>query len=298
LRKRAEEALRESRDYLERLTNSVWDVVFSVKMPERVIEWVNDSFRLIGYKPEESIGRTTEFLYRDKREFLDFGHKLEKALAKGKDMLHTEQLLQRKNGEVFPADITTTFYRERGEVIRTTSIVRDITERKQAEAEKRALEQKAYLASRLASLGEMASGIAHEINNPLTAILGYSQSLLRKDIPGDTKRKLEIIRDGTERVADIIGRLLAFSCQRKPEQSCVNHNEIVESTLALQAYALQTSNIRVARQLAPGLPCTMADASQMQQVFLNIIINAETEMKLAHGRGQLLIKSEVVDGTI
>ena len=131
--KRAREALRKSRDYLQKLTNSMWDAVFSVKMPERVIEWANDSFRLIGYESQECIGKTTEFLYPDDSEFLDFGNKLKGAMAAGKDVLHAEQILKRKNGDTFPAEITTTFFREKGEIVRVTSIVRDVSERKKAE---------------------------------------------------------------------------------------------------------------------------------------------------------------------
>jgi PAS domain S-box-containing protein len=134
-RKRAEEALRQSRDYLVRLTNSMWDSVFSVKMPGRVIEWVNDSFKLTGYEPQECIGRTTEFLYSNKSEFIDFGNKLKKSIDAGEDVLHAEQLLRRKNGQTFPAEITTTFFREKGEITGLTNIVRDITERKKAEEE-------------------------------------------------------------------------------------------------------------------------------------------------------------------
>jgi len=133
----AEEALRTSRDYLEKLTNSMWDAVFSVKMPERVIEWANDSFRHIGYEPSECIGRDTAFLYPDKDNFLDFGNKLKDAMAAGKNVLHTDQLLKRKSGETFPAEITVTFHRENDKVVSVVSIVRDITERKQAELELR-----------------------------------------------------------------------------------------------------------------------------------------------------------------
>jgi len=107
-RRKAEEALRANRDYLEKLTNSMWDAVFSVKIPERVIEWANDSFRLIGYEPSECIGKDTAFLYPDKDDFLDFGNKLEDAMAAGKDVFHTERLLKRKSGETFPAEITVT----------------------------------------------------------------------------------------------------------------------------------------------------------------------------------------------
>lgn len=131
--RQAEEALKYSRDYLERLTNSMWDAVFSVKMPEMTIEWVNDSIRLTGYEPRECIGKTTEFLYADASEFLNFGDNLKRAFSQGKDVLNTEQLLKRKNGEVFPAEITTTLYMGEDNILRATSIVRDITERKQSE---------------------------------------------------------------------------------------------------------------------------------------------------------------------
>ncbi|MBT3256421.1 MAG: PAS domain-containing protein [Deltaproteobacteria bacterium] len=134
-RKQVDEALRASRDYLEKLTNSMWDTVLSVKMPERVIEWVNDSIRLIGYEPSECVGKDTAFLYSNKDDFLDLGNKLENAMAAGKDVLHTEQLFRRKTGETFPVEITATFHKKNDEVVRVTSIVRDVTERKESQAE-------------------------------------------------------------------------------------------------------------------------------------------------------------------
>jgi len=184
-RKQAAEALRASCDYLERLTNSMWDAVFSVKMPERVIEWGNDSFNLTGYEPQDCIGKTTEFLYPDKREFIDFGNKLKKAIEAGDDLLHAEQLLRRKNGEVFPAEITTTFFREKGQLCRVTSIVRDITERKLAE--KKVLEYQKQLrsmASELSLVEErerrcIAEGLHDEISQPL-AFLNIKLDLLKK----------------------------------------------------------------------------------------------------------------------
>ena len=175
----------------------------------------------------------------------------------------------------------------------------DITERKQAEEERKQLEQKAQVTSRLASVGEMAAGVAHEINNPLTGIIGYAQLLMdREDVPFDIRRDLAAINEGAQRVASIVKRLLAFSRQVKPERRDVDINELIESTLALRAYHLRVNNIKVTIQLAPDLPETMADPGQLQQVFLNLVVNAETEMKLARGKGKLLIKTEKVDNTI
>jgi len=128
-RKQAEETVAASRDYLERLTNSMGDVVFSVKMPERVIEWVNDSVQLFGYEPGECIGKSAAFFYPDKDEFLNFGNKIKDALAAGKEVLHADQLLKRKSGETFPAEITVTFHKEDDKVISTTITIHDITNR-------------------------------------------------------------------------------------------------------------------------------------------------------------------------
>jgi len=175
-RKSAEDALRSSHDYLKRLTNSMGDAVFSVKMPGRVIEWANDSFKLIGYDPRECIGSTTEFLYPDKSEFLNFGNKLKKALAAEKDILHAEQLLQRKNGEVFPAEITATLFREKGKIVSVTSIVRDITERKQAEEALRESEDKYrtfFKTTRDAVFITTKDGKWIDFNDTTLELLGY-----------------------------------------------------------------------------------------------------------------------------
>ncbi len=133
-RKNAEDKIRRSRDYLKILTDSMGDVVFSVKMPERKIEWVNaSSFNILGYDPEELIGRTTEFLYPNRNEFLAFGDKLTGVVAEGKNIVHIAQFLRRKSGEAFPAEFTLTLHKEKGEVIGVTGIIRDVSERKQAE---------------------------------------------------------------------------------------------------------------------------------------------------------------------
>ena len=183
-RKRAEEALKASRDYLEELTNSMWDAVFSVRMPERVIEWVNDSFRLLGYEPSECIGKDTAFLYADKDNFLDFGNELEDAMAAGKDVLHAAQLLKRKSGENFPAEITTTFHRENDEVVSVTSIVRDITERKRAEEALRESEERHRAvfeqAAESAVLVDAETGALVDFNDKAHENLGYTHEEFEK----------------------------------------------------------------------------------------------------------------------
>jgi PAS domain S-box-containing protein len=211
-----------------------------------------------------------------------------------------ELKMLKADGTLFPAQLISMAMPEKdGNINQCRTAVIDITERRKAEEEMKQLEQKAQLVSRLASVGELASGVAHEINNPLTGVIGYSALLSdREDVPEDMRRDLEAITEGAQRVASIVKRLLAFARQIKPKRDYVDINEMIENTFYLRAYHLRTSSIKVTTQLAPDLPMTIADTGQLQQVFLNLIVNAETEMRLAHGKGKLLIKTEKADNTI
>jgi PAS domain S-box-containing protein len=152
--KKVQAELKKNHEYLEKLNNSLREVIFTVKMPERTISYVNRSVRdVFGYKEEECLGRTTEFLYPSQQEYLSFGDKLKGAMQEGEDALHTEYLLRRKNGEVFPAEIITTFLKEDGRITQVISIVRDITRRRRAEDGLRLSEARLTEAQRIAHLG-------------------------------------------------------------------------------------------------------------------------------------------------
>jgi PAS domain S-box-containing protein len=153
-RKQAEKELKSSHEYLQKLNDSLQEVIFTIKMPERKIVYVNRSVKQVfGYKAEGCIGKTTEFLYPTKKEYRSFGDKLKKTIEERKDSLHTEHLLKRRNGEIFPAEITTTFFKENGKITQVISIVRDITKRKQGEEELRLSEARLVEAQRIAHLG-------------------------------------------------------------------------------------------------------------------------------------------------
>ena len=186
-----------------------------------------------------------------------------------------------------------------GKLVSAFGMTRNITERVRMETEKKEVEHMAYITSRLASIGGMAAGIAHEINNPLTSVIGFADLLLeREDVPDDIRQSLEVIHSGSVRVADIVRQLLTFARQDRIKNEGVNVNEIIQNTLAMTAYTMKSENIEVETYLADGLPGTMGAAGQLQQVFLNIIVNAEAEMKKAHGKGKLQVKTEAIDDTI
>src|SRR6187401_3676938 len=127
----------------------------------------------------------------------------------------------------------------------------------------------------MAALGQTISGVAHELNNPLATILSWAERLSERDVDEKTKQGLEVILGESERAARIVRNLLTFARKRQTTRAMVDLNQIVRETLALRAYEQRVSNITVIDALAAGLPQIFADGHQLQQVLLNLIINAE-----------------------
>ncbi len=146
---------------------------------------------------------------------------------------------------------------------------------------------------KLASLGVLAGGIAHEINNPLMVILGRTELLLMEDELGDKLRgNLDTIRAETERIASIVNGLLTFARKsRQDKMETVNVNEVLERTLMLSEHQLTVANTRVVKALDPDLPIIQANSGQLQQVFMNLIINAHHAMPEG---GQLSVRTGTV----
>jgi len=164
--------------------------------------------------------------------------------------------------------------------------------------EERAKQERLYLTDRLASIGEMAAGIAHELNNPLTGVIGLSQLLLDEEMSDRAKEDLKLIYSEAQRAAAVIKKLLTFARQHPTERKAVQINAVVEDVLSLRAYEQKVNNIRVTTRFDDHLPEIVADPFQMQQVFLNIVLNAEQAMIEARKEGTLTVTTESVDGNI
>jgi two-component system NtrC family sensor kinase len=151
------------------------------------------------------------------------------------------------------------------------------------------VEQELMKSERLAIIGQLAAGFAHEINNPLGSILIYSYLLLEDLEKGDSKRgNLEKIVDLTTRCKDIVKGLLDFSRQTEPEMRISNVNKIIEDVLSLVGRQSIFHNIKIIKKLSENLPQTMLDDAQIQQVFMNIVFNAAEAM---NGQGELIIET-------
>jgi signal transduction histidine kinase/ActR/RegA family two-component response regulator len=150
---------------------------------------------------------------------------------------------------------------------------------------------------KLAAIGELVAGVAHELNNPLTLILGFAELLRRSPVSDETRQDLEKIVAQSRRAAGIVRSLLDFARQRPSERKLVQANDMMNSTLDLLAYELRTHNIERTVRLAPNLPLTLADPYQLQQVFVNLVNNARQAMSESHGGGHLTITSELGPST-
>ena len=169
--------------------------------------------------------------------------------------------------------------------------MRDVSERKRLEDQARDLYHQLLQAEKLAALGQTISGVAHELNNPLATILTWAERLAQKSVDEQTRRGLETILSESERAAKIVRNLLTFARKRHTTRAMVDLNQVVRETLALRAYEQRLSNINILEALPSGLPPVFSDPHQIQQVLLNLIINAEQAMIGANGRGTLIMRT-------
>lgn len=148
-------------------------------------------------------------------------------------------------------------------------------------------------AAKMSALGQLVSGVAHELNNPLSVVIGYGQLLLGRDLPASAKRPVELMVSQGDRMAKIVRNLLYFARQRPPERAAVEINHVIEQTLALRTSQLELSGIAVQRDFADNLPIITGDAQQLEQVFLNLILNAEQAIKGVRGHGRIALRTRL-----
>jgi signal transduction histidine kinase len=205
----------------------------------------------------------------------------------------TDYLLRLRRADRALVWIEVTAHAELAEesALRVEALRRDVSERKRLEDQARDLYHQLLQAEKLAALGQTISGVAHELNNPLATILTWAERLSQRPVDEPTRRGLDTILAESERAARIVRNLLTFARKRHTTRSMVDLNQVVRETLALRRYEQRLSNINILEAFAAGLPGVFADAHQIQQVLLNLIINAEQAMLGANGRGTLIIRT-------
>jgi PAS domain S-box-containing protein len=236
--------------------------------------------RMLGYRLEEIKGLSVADIHP--ADGLEHVLSEFEKQAKGEITLARDLPVKRKDGSVFFADVGTSRFELEGH-LHLLGIFRDITERKRMEQERAAMEAQLRQHQKLESIGTLASGVAHEINNPINGVMNYAQLILDKAEPGSPTAEFakEIIHE-TERVATIVHSLLQFSRHEKQAHSPARITEIIEQTLSLIRTVLRHDQITLRADVAADLPTIKCRSQQIQQVLMNLLTNARDALNEKH----------------
>jgi PAS domain S-box-containing protein len=279
--RKMEAQIRQQELFRQRLLESFPDLILVVDLHGQYTFATSRIRDLLGYRPEELVGKKIEDLQDHSPEFLS----LYRDVATGKQMFGSSEYGARhRDGSwrTMRASASQLFDAENrlsGVIIS----VRDITVEKK-------LEEQIIQSERLAAMGQMIGGFAHELNNPLTTILGVSELLKDGESNEARTRQLGMLHQQARRATEIVQNLMYFSRPTAPGKTQVNLSELIERTLHLQAYSLRKNNITVDFLKEEGLPQVVGDPHQLMQVFLNLILNAEQAMREARDKGTLRIR--------
>src|SRR3984893_18153820 len=282
-RRAIEKRLHKQQEFAHRLVESFPDLIFVVDIDRRysfVSPKVKDS---LGYEPSEALQLTFgDWTHPEDRQTLmaAFGD----VIAGRRSFSSVEVQVRHKEGNWRRLRCHfSPLFDEKGKIEGAVISARDVTEVKR-------LEEQLIQAEKLAAMGQMLAGVAHELNNPLTAILGVSELLRdRQGVDENTKRQLEMTHRQARRAARIVQNLLEFSRPASPQKKTLDLNVVIDRTLQLHEHSLRRNNVEVEFQSVPGFPFIVGDANQLIQIFLNLISNAEQAIREARPSGRIQI---------
>ncbi len=280
VRRKAEQELQESERKIRSILNAIPHGVLGLE--EHHIIFANNAVEnVFGWRPEELIGKSPRILYRNSEEYENIGKRFYSMLEKQQNYSE-EFICRRKDNKEIICMISASRMDEGLDNKRIVAMYEDITERKRAEKQleeayrklKDAQEQ-LIQSSKMAAMGQLAAGISHELNQPLTGIKGFIQAILM-DIDKNTPiyEDLEKINRQAERMDKIIKNIRLYAQKARFKLEPININQPIEDSFMLLEQQLRLHNIKVEKHLAQDLPKIKGDANQLQQVFLNLITNA------------------------
>ncbi|NJD75703.1 MAG: PAS domain S-box protein [Candidatus Methanoperedens sp.] len=261
--------LRESEERYKKLVDSISDAVILIDSQKKILSWNSGAQKIFGYSLEEVADGNVNLLNHSSASEAD-----------NLEIQDGENVFKRKDGSTFPGLISNKPLQDSmnaGNVL----VIKDITDQK----EKANLEKLLMQSEKLFTLGKLAAGVAHEINNPLTTISLHTQIMLKKKWDDRTDGRLKIINKETNRAARIVKRLLEFAHQPEPKISSVDINREIDNVLNVLEPQLTHTKITV--NLTP-LPLIMADSEQIQQVLMNMLTNSIQSITMD---GEIIIKT-------
>lgn len=273
--------LAQQEGFRRRLLESFPDLILVVDLEERYTFVSSRSRDLLGYAPEDMLRKKISDVEDHSPELAALYH----GVASEQQMFgSTEYSARHRDGTWRTMRASASQLADaQGKVTGVIISVRDITiERK--------LEQQVVQSERLAAMGAMIGGVAHELNNPLTSILGVSELLQDTETSETARKQLGMLQQQARRAAEIVQNLTYFARPPAPGKSRINLTEVVERTLNLHAYSLRKNNITIDFLKESGMPYAMGDPHQLMQVFLNLILNAEQAIREGRDKGTLRIR--------
>jgi PAS domain S-box-containing protein len=290
-RKRMEDALQQSEEKYRALFDS--SVIGTIVLDAKTMKMVmanQAAARMFGFgSAEETRGiDPLDLIHPEHREEV-LGLARTGLVEQNSHQNHTLRAVRKDGREIWISATGATIKHE-GRAAGLISFT-DITEQKRQN-------ERLAMADRLASIGELAAGAAHELNNPLAGITGLSQLLMEREVSDDIREDLKVINSEAQRAANVTSNLLTFARKHRPVKQPTQINDVIEDVLKLRAYAHKSNCIVVERHFASDLPEIPLDHFQMQQVLLNIVINAEYFMTQAQEKGTLTITTKRQDSSV
>lgn len=276
-RKRAEDTLQESYQIIQAIFEGTSDAIFLKDLEGMYVKINAAGAGVFGKPPEEVIGKNDRELLPPEaaeRIIADDRH----VLTSGKTGIFEESNEILGTTRTFLS--TKSPYRDQQDkIIGLIGIARDITERKQAEEQLQRQRDALYQSEKLATMGQLLAGVAHELNNPLSIVMGQA-ALLHQSMRNKRQadRAVKIVQ-AAERCGRIVNNFLALARQRPPERQRVQLNTVVREAVELLAYPLRVDSVEVMFALAPGVPMLRADPHQLHQVVVNLVANAHQAMR-------------------
>ena len=282
-RREMEKALRGQEEFQRYLLESFPDLILVIDLNGRYSFVSSRIHDLRGYKPEDLLGKRVE----EEQDYSPELFALYRDLITGRKMFGScDYSARHRDGSwrTMRASASPLFDAE-NKLSGAIVSVRDITVEKK-------LEQQIIQSERLAAMGQMIGGFAHELNNPLTSILGMSELLQEGEAPESVRKQMVVLQQQARRAAEIVQNLMYFSRPPAPGKTPIDLGELVQRTLHLHAYSLRKNNITVDFLKETSVPAVSGDAHQLMQVFLNLILNSEQAMREVRDRGTLRIRIE------